>query len=132
MSGFFGTVRTDGVAVEQRFLDRVMERLRFRGPDGGQTWARNGLGTCFAYLVTGSQRQSCSQPVRLGERFTLLGEVRLDERKKLIAEASLRTVPRWPAWPLAHRRLPFQPSPPPILCSKKSTNCTTMARDHTS
>jgi asparagine synthetase B (glutamine-hydrolysing) len=58
MSGFFGMLHTDGVAVEQRFLDRVMERLRFRGPDGGQTWTKNGLGSCFAYLETGSRRQS--------------------------------------------------------------------------
>ncbi len=86
MSGFFGTLRTDGVAVEQRFLDRVMERLRFRGPDDGQTWTKNGLGTCFAYLETGSRRQSRSQPVRLGERYILLGEVRLDARKQLIGE----------------------------------------------
>ncbi len=86
MSGFFGTLRTDGVAVEQRFLDRVMERLRFRGPDDGQTWTKNGLGTCFAYLETGSRRQSRTQPVRLGERYILLGEVRLDARKQLIGE----------------------------------------------
>jgi len=86
MSGFFGTVRTDGQAVEQRFLDRMTERLLFRGPDGGQTWTKNGLGTCFAYLDTGLRRQSRSQPVRLGERYTLLGEVRLDARKQLIGE----------------------------------------------
>jgi asparagine synthase (glutamine-hydrolysing) len=86
MSGFFGTVRADGVAVESRFLDQVAQRLRFRGPDGGQTWAKDGLGTCFAYLETGTEHQSRSQPVRLGERYTFLGEVRLDGRKQLIRE----------------------------------------------
>ena len=78
MSGFFGIVRTDGVAVEPRFLEQVAERLRFRGPDGSETWSNDGLGTCFAYLETGTRHQSRSQPVRLGERYTLLGEVRLD------------------------------------------------------
>ena len=86
MSGFFGMMRTDGVAVEPRFLDQVAQRLRFRGPDGCQTWANDGLGACFAYLETGTRHQSRSQPVRLGERYTLLGEVRLDVRKQLIAE----------------------------------------------
>jgi asparagine synthase (glutamine-hydrolysing) len=86
MSGFFGIVRTDGVPVEPRFLDQVAQRLRFRGPDGGQTWAKDGWGTCFAYLETGSRHQSRSQPMRLGERYTLLGEVRLDARKQLISE----------------------------------------------
>ena len=86
MSGFFGMVRTDGVAVESRFLDQVAQRLRFRGPDGGQTWAKDGLGTCFTYLETGTRHQSHSQPVRLGARYTFLGEVRLDARKQLIRE----------------------------------------------
>ena len=86
MSGFFGMARTDGVAVEPRFLEHVAQRLQFRGPDGGQTWAKDGLGTCFAYLETGTRHQSRCQPVRLGERYTLLGEVRLDARKQLIEE----------------------------------------------
>ena len=86
MSGFFGMLRTDGAAVEPRFLEQVAQRLRFRGPDGGQTWSKDGLGTCFAYLKTGTHYQSCSQPVRLGERYALLGEVRLDARKQLIGE----------------------------------------------
>jgi asparagine synthase (glutamine-hydrolysing) len=86
MSGFFGMLRTDGAPVEQGFLDQVAERLRFRGPDGGHTWRKDGFGTCFAYLETGTQHQSSIQPVRLGERFALLGEVRLDARKELIGE----------------------------------------------
>jgi asparagine synthase (glutamine-hydrolysing) len=86
MSGFFGIVRTDGVAVEQRFLDQVARRLQFRGPDGGQTGAKDGFGTCFSYLETGTRHQSSSQPVRLGDRYTLLGEVRLDARKQLVSE----------------------------------------------
>lgn len=86
MSGFFGTLRTDGKAVEPRFLEEVAQRLRFRGPDGGQTWAKDGLGACFAYLETGTRNQSHSQPIHLGGRYTLLGEVRLDARKELIRE----------------------------------------------
>jgi asparagine synthase (glutamine-hydrolysing) len=86
MSGFFGMLRTDGAAVEPRFLEQVAQHLHFRGPDGGHTWSKNGLGTSFAYLETGTRHQSCNQPVRLGERYALLGEVRLDARKQLIGE----------------------------------------------
>jgi asparagine synthase (glutamine-hydrolysing) len=93
LSGFFGIVRTDGVTVEPRFLDQVAERLRFRGPDGCQIWTRDGYGTSFAYLETGSLHQSRSQPVRLGERYTLLGEVRLDARKQLVAELLEKQIP---------------------------------------
>jgi asparagine synthetase B (glutamine-hydrolysing) len=81
VSGFFGILRTDGVAAEPRLLDEIAQRLRLRGPDGGQTWAKNGFGTCFSYLETGTRHHSRSQPVRLAERCTLLGEVRLDARK---------------------------------------------------
>ena len=93
MSGFFGIARTDGVAVEPRFLDQVAERLRFRGPDGSRVWAKGGCGTSFAYLDTGSKHQSRSQPVRLGERYTFLGEVRLDARKQLVAELLEKEIP---------------------------------------
>jgi asparagine synthase (glutamine-hydrolysing) len=86
MSGFFGIVRTDGAAVEPRFLEQVARRLHFRGPDGAVTSAIAGVGTCFTYLETGTRYQSRTQPVRLGERYTLLGEVRLDARKELIEE----------------------------------------------
>jgi asparagine synthase (glutamine-hydrolysing) len=86
MSGFFGIVRSNGVAVEPRFLDQVAQRLHFRGPDGGQTWAKDGLGICVSYLETGTRHQSRNQPVRLAERYTLAGEVRLDARKQLVEE----------------------------------------------
>jgi asparagine synthase (glutamine-hydrolysing) len=79
-------VRCDGVSVEPGFLEGVAQRLRFRGPDGGQIWAKEGLGTCFSYLETGTRHQSRIQPVRLAERYTLLGEVRLDARKRLVEE----------------------------------------------
>ena len=86
MSGFFGIVRTDGTAVEPRFLEMIAQRLRFREQDGGQTWSQDGLGACFAYLETGTHHQSRSQPVQLGGRYSLLGEVRLDVRRELIRE----------------------------------------------
>jgi asparagine synthase (glutamine-hydrolysing) len=86
VSGFFGIVRTDGAAVGPRFLEQVAQRLRFRGPDGAVMSANDGLGTCFTYLATGTRHQSCSQPVRLADRYALLGEVRLDARKLLVEE----------------------------------------------
>ena len=93
MSGFFGILRVDGAAVDPRFLDEVAEHLRFRGPDGCQTWAKDGLGTCFAYMETGTRHQSRRQPVRLGERYTLFGEVRLDARTELISELQEKQQP---------------------------------------
>ena len=67
MSGFFGTVRTDGTAVEPRFLEKVAQQLRFRGPDGGQTWSKDGLGACFAYWRPGRATNPAASPYSLGD-----------------------------------------------------------------
>src|SRR5579859_2401680 len=67
VSGFFGILRTDGAAVGPRLLEQIAQRLQLRGPDGDQTWAKDGLGTSFAYLETGTRHQSRSQPVLLGD-----------------------------------------------------------------
>ncbi|HET6933116.1 MAG TPA: asparagine synthase-related protein, partial [Candidatus Acidoferrum sp.] len=96
MSGFFGMLRTDGAAVDPQFLQQMVEQLRFRGPDGSHTWTKDGLGTCFTYLETGTRHQSRCQPVRLGDRYTLLGEVRLDARKELISELLNEKQPATP------------------------------------
>jgi asparagine synthase (glutamine-hydrolysing) len=86
MSGFFGILRMDGAAVEPRFLERVADRLSFRGPHGTCTWAKDGAGACFSFHDTATPHQASKQPVWLGERFRLLGEVRLDARRELVAE----------------------------------------------
>jgi asparagine synthase (glutamine-hydrolysing) len=93
MSGFFGMLRTDGVAVDPQFLEQIVERLRFRGPDGSHTWTKDGFGACFTYMETGTRHQSRCQPVHLGDRYTLLGEVRLDTRKQLISELLKEELP---------------------------------------
>lgn len=85
MSGFFGIIRTDGEVVGQDFLDRIARSLAFRGPDGTSTWKKDGAGFCFTRLDTGTSHQARSQPVALGGRYWLVGEVRLDARGELVA-----------------------------------------------
>ena len=86
MSGFFGIVRTDGKPVEREVLEGICESLKFRGPDGSNTWVRNNLGFCYTFLETGTPRQAGAQPVSLAEQFWLTGEVRLDAAKQLATE----------------------------------------------
>ena len=93
MSGFFGMVRTEGKAVQQEFLDRIVRSLEFRGPDGTSTWKKDGVGFCFTRLDTGTPRQAPSQPVSLGGRYWLVGEVRLDARRELLAEVRAKGQP---------------------------------------
>jgi asparagine synthase (glutamine-hydrolysing) len=86
MSGYFGIVRTDGAAVEEDFLKEIAHGLQFRGPDGRHIHAKDGVGFSFALRDLGTFRQVRRQPVQLGGRFWLIGEVRLDARGELLAE----------------------------------------------
>jgi len=85
MSGFFGMIREDGSSVDERLLERIAEELRVRGPDGTQIWTEEGKGCCFTLLRTEPGRQTERQPVFLDGKNWLLGDVRLDARKELLA-----------------------------------------------
>ena len=85
MSGFFGMIREDGSSVDERLLERIAEELRVRGPDGTQIWTEEGKGGCFTLLRTEPGRQAERQPVFLDGKNWLLGDVRLDARKELLA-----------------------------------------------
>lgn len=90
MRGFFGIVRLDGKLVEEKFLIKMAEALRFRGPDGVSIWTKEGAGGCFTRMQTGPAKQTEKQPVGLGERFWLWGDIRLDgceELRKQIGES---------------------------------------------
>jgi len=83
MSGFAGIVCTGGTTPDPRLLERMAERLAFRGPDATQIWSRAGAGFCFTLLRTGPAPQSSEQPCTLDGRVWLLGDVRLDGREDL-------------------------------------------------
>lgn len=88
MSGFFGILRPDGPAVDQRWLSGLAAKLSFRGPDGTNIWARDGWGCSFAFLQTDPGRHAPQQPATLDGRFFLLGHVRLDARDDLLRSLS--------------------------------------------
>jgi len=83
MSGFAGIVCSGGTTPDPRLIDRMAERLAFRGPDATQIWTRDGTGFCFTLLRTGPAPQSSEQPCTLDGRVWLLGDVRLDGREEL-------------------------------------------------
>ena len=83
MSGFAGIVCTGGTTPDPRLIERMAERLAFRGPDATQIWSRAGAGFCFTLLRTGPAPQSSEQPCTLDGRVWLLGDVRLDGREDL-------------------------------------------------
>ena len=90
MSGYFGVVRIDGEAVDRNLLDRIAAELAFRGPAGTSVWSNEVCGGCAALMDTYSAPQAQQQPVILGERYFLWGDVRLDGRSELLAELGER------------------------------------------
>jgi asparagine synthase (glutamine-hydrolysing) len=86
MSGFAGIVRSDDGAPDAKLLQRMAEKLAFRGPDGSNIWTRPGAGFCFTLLRTGPFPQAAAQPCSLDGRLWLLGDLRLDGREELLAQ----------------------------------------------
>jgi asparagine synthase (glutamine-hydrolysing) len=84
MSGFAGVVRADGETPDAKLIERMAERLAFRGPDATQVWTRPGAGFGFTLLRTGPSPQAARQPFSLDGRVWLLGDVRLDGREELL------------------------------------------------
>src|SRR6267154_1381681 len=76
-------VSHDGAPANARLLERMAQRLAFRGPDGTHVTAKPGAGFCFTFLRTGPAPQCASQPCSLDGRVWLLGDVRLDGRDDL-------------------------------------------------
>jgi len=83
MSGFAGIVSLDGAPADAQLLQRMAERLAFRGPDGTHITTKPGAGFCFTFLRTGPAPQCPSQPCSLDGNVWLLGDVRLDGRDDL-------------------------------------------------
>ncbi|HEY1470837.1 MAG TPA: hypothetical protein VGF61_17490 [Candidatus Acidoferrum sp.] len=68
MSGFLGVVRQDGAAFDERLLDGILQRLRFRGPDAQNVFVECDFASCFSSLEVSPGRQSSRQPVVLDGR----------------------------------------------------------------
>jgi asparagine synthase (glutamine-hydrolysing) len=83
MSGFAGVVSLDGAPPDAGLLERMVQTLAFRGPDGTHIATKPGAGFCFTFLRTGPAPQCSSQPCSLDGRIWLLGDVRLDGRDDL-------------------------------------------------
>lgn len=102
MSGFFGMVRQDGKAVEEPLLQKIADELTLRGPDGTSLWRQANVGGCYTWMRTGPAPQAEHQPVILGNRFFLWGDLRLDARQQLQQQLSLQNFPDAPALTSEH------------------------------
>jgi asparagine synthase (glutamine-hydrolysing) len=93
MSGFAGVVSGDGAPVDRALLERMAERLAFRGPDGTGIRSLGAASFCFAFARTGPAPQSPDLPITVDGRHWLLGDVRLDGREELSRRLSSPEAP---------------------------------------
>ena len=93
MSGYFGVVRLDGGTIDEKLLQRTADRLSFRGSDGTSVWSNDRVGGCCTLMRTNSAPQSDRQPVVIGQRFLLWGDVRLDGQAELREQLGADAAP---------------------------------------
>jgi hypothetical protein len=93
MSGFLGLYRQDGASFDQRLLDGILRRLRFRGPDAQSIFVERDFACCFSFLEVSPGRQSSRQPVVLDGRYWLVADVRFDGRADSVADLAKHGPP---------------------------------------
>jgi hypothetical protein len=73
MSGFLGVYRPDGAAFDERLLNGILQRLRFRGPDAQNIFVERDFASGFSFLETVPQdwREKPQNPMRAQYLFTL-------------------------------------------------------------
>lgn len=92
MSGYFVVAQLDGKPVDEQLLERIAGRLVLRGLDGTSIWKKENVGGCFTLMHTNSAPQSLRQPVVLGDRYFLWGDLRLDGQTELRSQLGDRTL----------------------------------------
>jgi len=84
MSGFVAVLATGEAApAAAATVRRRTEALRYRAPDGSRTWQDARIALGHARLATGCPRLDAPQPVALGDRLRLAGDVRVDAQADL-------------------------------------------------
>lgn len=90
MSAFAVLYDRSGGPLEPGLLERVMERLSHRGPDGQDTFISGPLAMGHWHFWTTPEEDGERQPLKLdGLPFTLVFDGRLDNREELFAALSI-------------------------------------------
>jgi asparagine synthase (glutamine-hydrolysing) len=89
VNGFAGIVRMEptvqSAEADRASSERLAQAIVFRGPDSQHQSQSGGASFAFSFARTGPAPQSNVQPVTLDGTVWLIGDVRLDRRKELIA-----------------------------------------------
>jgi len=94
VSGICGIVNLDGCPVEPRLIERMMEPLRFRGPDAEQVWISGNVALGHTMLRTTRESEAERQPLTLDGRVWITADARVDARSELMAALAAHGHPR--------------------------------------
>jgi asparagine synthase (glutamine-hydrolysing) len=86
LSGFVGILHLDKAPVERRLLQRLTDFQAFRGPDAQQVWLDEYDGFGHTLLRTTEEANHEHQPFSLDYKTWIVGDVRVDGRRELIAK----------------------------------------------
>ncbi len=84
MGAITGIFRRDGRLTEKALVDRMLDRVAFRGPDGRAVWAGDVAALAACVLKTGGNGTALL-PVSAGEGLVVAADARLDDRRELAA-----------------------------------------------
>src|SRR5215210_5144809 len=90
MSGIAGVFYLDGRPSSRGVLERMLESMAHRGPDGAGVWSEGSVGLCHLMLHTTPESLEEKLPLVLGGgNFVLTADARIDNRDELLAVLDL-------------------------------------------
>jgi asparagine synthase (glutamine-hydrolysing) len=95
MSGIVGIYNLDGRPVEQTNLQRMLDSIAHRGPDGSATWTDGSVG--FGHRMLWTTPESLHEKLPLTNKtgdITITADARIDNRDELIPTLNLNGRPR--------------------------------------
>lgn len=92
MSGIVGIFYPDGRPVDLSHVERMVDILAHRGPDGAQVWCEGAIG--FGHRMLWTTPESLLETLPLAKRgLVITADARIDNREALIAALGLNSYP---------------------------------------
>jgi asparagine synthase (glutamine-hydrolysing) len=96
MSGFIAAFNLGTQPITESLLDALTKSMNYRGPQGRAIWCANTIGLGQANLISSDDCKPSVGPMRFGSDYVIVGNVRVDDQRKLrrrLSEDGLSPAP---------------------------------------
>jgi asparagine synthase (glutamine-hydrolysing) len=93
MSGIVGIHRLNGADVDRKDLEKMVDILAHRGPDGTDTWIKGSVGLGHRMLWTTPESLLEKLPFSDEGEFVITSDARIDNREELISTLQFNNCP---------------------------------------